>query len=202
VIDRGHFHAVRFYENEASLCRIVANFLREGLAVGQPALVIATAPHSVGIIAELRARELDVDALIASRDLVLVDAREALASFMVGGFPNPEKFDRAATAALDLVRDGRSGITVRAYGEMVDVLWKQGLDVAAIQLEMLWNRLARNGEFSLMCGYAMGHFYKDATVRDVCRQHTHLVHSDGTARVSNVDTLLVGQLPDLGPSRP
>ena len=202
MIDRGHFHAVRFYENQASLCRIVANFLREGLTVGQPALIIATNSHAVGIIDELRVRGLDVDGLIESRDLVVVDAKDALASFMDDGIPDPEKFERAATAALDLVRDGRSGVTVRAYGEMVDVLWKQGRDVAAIQLEMLWNRLARSGEFSLMCGYAMGNFYKDATVKDVCRQHTHLVHSDGTARVSNVDTLLVGELPDVERSKP
>jgi hypothetical protein len=128
----------------------------------------------------------------------LIDATQTLASFMLGGLPNPDKFAEVMTAALERVRRGRRGVTVRAYGEMVDILWKQGLDVAAIQLEMLWNRLARNGEFSLLCGYAMGNFYKDASVREVCRQHTHLVHSDGTARVSNVDTLLVGALPDRG----
>jgi hypothetical protein len=197
MINYGHFHAVRFYENEASLCRVVANFLREGLAFGQPALVIASAEHSSGIVAELRARELNIERLIASRDLVLVDANDALASFMVGGYPNPEKFWKTITAALDSMR---GGVAIRAYGEMVDILWKQALDVAAIQLEILWNRVARNGELALMCGYAMGNFYKDASVRDVCRQHTHLVHSDGTARVSNVDTLLVGALPDLGGS--
>jgi len=164
MIGRGHFHAVRFYENEASLCRIVANYLREGLAAGQPALVIATNPHAFGIVCELRARGLGVDGLIESRDLVIVDAEEALASFMVDGLPDREKFDRTVMAALELVRDGRSGITVRAYSEMVDVLCKHGLDVAAIQLEALWNRLAGSGEFSLMCGYAMGNFYKDATV--------------------------------------
>jgi hypothetical protein len=77
---------------------------------------------------------------------------------------------------------------------MVDVLWKDGRDVAAIQLEMLWNRLARSHQFSLLCGYAMGSFYKDAHVMDVCRQHTHLVSSDGTPRLSNADSLLVGAL--------
>jgi len=79
MTDRGHFHAVRFYENEASLCRIVANFLREGLSLGQPALVIATDAHALGIVCELRARGLGVDGLVESRDLVIVDANEALA---------------------------------------------------------------------------------------------------------------------------
>ena len=47
-----------------------------------------------------------------------------------------------------------------AYGEMVDVLWKAGQDVAAIRLEMLWNKLAAMHDFALLCGYAMGNFYK------------------------------------------
>jgi len=194
----GHFHAVRFYDNEASLCRIVANFFREGLALGQPALLIATPEHANGIVAGLRARELNINQLLASGLLVIVNADEALASFMVGGAPDCDEFLHTVTDALRRARGNRQGVTVRAYGEMVDILWKQGHDEAAIRLEMLWNRLARNDRFSLMCGYAMGNFYKDADVREVCRQHTHLVHTDGTARVSNVDTLLVGALPDLG----
>ena len=194
----GHFHAVRFYDNEASLCRIVATYLREGLALGQPALLIATREHAQGIVAELRARELNINQLLASSDLVIIDADTALASFMVDGAPHRDKFLRTVTDALRRARGKRHGVSVRAYGEMVDVLWKQGDDEAAIRLEMLWNRLARNDRFSLMCGYAMGNFYKDTDIREVCRQHTHLVHTDGTARVSNVDTLLVGALPDLG----
>lgn len=188
----GHFHAVRFYDSEGSLCRIVAGFLREGLALGQPALVIATKGHAQGIIAELRAKEFDVVALAASNDLVVVDAVESLVSFMVDGQPDPAEFFRMVNAALERVRRGRRRVTVRAYGEMVDVLWQEGRDLAAIQLEVLWNRLARSSEFSLMCGYASAGFVENAGVKDICRQHTHLVEADGTPRVSNVDTLLVG----------
>jgi len=189
----GHFHAVRFYENEASLCRIVASFLREGLVLGQPALVIATPEHSQGIVAELRAREMNVAALREDGNLVVLDAKKTMDSFMVHGQPDATRFNNAASSALGMTR-GRGRLPVRAYGEMVDVLWKDGRDVAAIQLEMLWNRLARSHQFSLLCGYAMGSFYKDAHVMDVCRQHTHLVSSDGTPRLSNADSLLVGAL--------
>ena len=52
-----HHHAVRFYESDESLCRIVAEFLGEGLIVGQPALVVATPEHRAGIIEQLRAEE-------------------------------------------------------------------------------------------------------------------------------------------------
>ena len=46
VVKGGHFHAVRFYEDSNSLCRIVSGFIAEGLALSQPALVIATKAHA------------------------------------------------------------------------------------------------------------------------------------------------------------
>ena len=61
---------------------------------------------------------------------------------------------------------------------MVDVLWQDGLTAAAIRLEMLWNQLAMTHDFSLLCGYAMGSFYKDAGMRDICAQHSHVIAAE------------------------
>jgi hypothetical protein len=190
----GQFHAVRFYDSEVSLCRIVAAFLKEGLMFGQPAVLIATPEHGQGILAELRARDVEVKGLQASGNLVVLDAVETMEKFMVDGVPNRDKFFQTIEPVIDGARHGRKAPPVRAYGEMVDILWKDGRDIAAIQLEMLWNQLGRTAGFSLMCGYAMGNFYKDTSVTDVCRQHTHLVASDGTLRISNADSLLIGAL--------
>src|SRR4051812_6531666 len=88
----GHFHAVRFYDSKESLCRTVADFLGEGIALGQPALVIATPRHRDGILQELRSRGVDGDALAAAGDLLMLDAREVMATFMVDGMPDAEKF--------------------------------------------------------------------------------------------------------------
>jgi hypothetical protein len=193
-VKQGHFHAVRFYDNEVSLCRIVGAFLAEGLSQGHPSLIIATPEHSQGIIAELRARQIDVAAAQANDDLIVLDAVETMEKFMVDGVPNREKFFPVANAALARATRDRRDRVVRAYGEMVDVLWRQGRDIAAIRLEMLWNELGRALGFSLLCGYAMGNFYKDAGLKEVCRQHTHTISSDGSARVSNADSLLIGAL--------
>ena len=185
---------MRFYDNEASLCRIVAAFLHEGLVVGHPAVVIATPEHSQGIVAELRAREVDIAAAQASETLLVIDADSMMERFMADGVPNRDRFFAVAHAALDRASRGKKNCEIRAYGEMVDVLWKQGRDIAAIQLEVLWNQLGRARGFSLLCGYAMGNFYKDASIQDVCRQHTHTIGSDGTTRVSSADSLLIGAL--------
>jgi hypothetical protein len=176
----GHFHAVRFYENKESLCRTVADFLGEGLALGQPALVIATPVHREALFSELRARHFDVDSVAAAGDLLLLDAREVLSSFMVDGLPDAGLFTTHVPAAIDRLCRGRKNCTIRAYGEMVDVLWQDGLTTAAIRLEMLWNQLALTHDFSLLCGYAMGSFYKDAGMRDVCAQHSQVIAADSS----------------------
>jgi hypothetical protein len=174
----GHFHAVRFYDSQESLCRTVGDFLGEGIALGQPALVIATPQHRDAVLRELASRSFDVDALAATGDLLMLDARAMMATFIVDGMPDAGKFSAHVPAAIERLCRGRKDCTVRAYGEMVDVLWQDGLTAAAIRLEVLWNQLAMTHEFSLLCGYAMGSFYKDAGMRDVCAQHSHVVSAD------------------------
>src|SRR5437868_5653656 len=88
----GEYHAVRFYENDKSLSRIVADFLREGLDRGSPAIVVAAASQREEILRELTDRACDVVALQDSQDLLLVDAEEILSSFMTDGKPNARKF--------------------------------------------------------------------------------------------------------------
>ncbi len=53
------------------------------------------------------------------------------------------------------------------------------MTVAAVQVEMLWNKLAMTREFSLLCGYGMGNFYKDAALQEICDQHSHVVSAEG-----------------------
>ena len=175
----GHFHAVKFYESPESLCQIVAEFLGDGLGAGQPALAIATPEHREGILTGLRARRFDVDTLQAAGDLLLLDVSDLLAGFMVDGMPDAALFTSAATSAIEQVRRGRKDVTIRAYGELVDVLWKAGQDAAAIRVELLWNKLAMTHEFSMLCGYSMGTFYKNADLTAIQHEHSHIVSPQG-----------------------
>lgn len=178
----GYHHAVRFYESEKSLSHIVAQFLSEGFAAGNPGIVVATPAQRAAIVRELVARSLDVVQLQRSDDLVLLDAEETLSTFMTNGEPVAEAFRNGMCAAIRRACRGRADCTVRIYGQMVDVLWKSGQQKAAIHLEMLWNQLANTQTFSLLCGYAMGHFYKDAAFHEICSHHTHVVSADGEVR--------------------
>jgi hypothetical protein len=174
-------HAVRFYESDRSLARIVGDFLAAGFAAGEPAILVATPAHRAGILRELASKSLDIVQLQRADDLILLDAQETLATFLVDGKPVADKFDEAMCAVIGRACDGRPDCTVRVYGEMVNLLWKDGQQEAAIRLEMMWNQLANTKTFSLLCGYAMGQFYKDANFQRVCEQHTHVISDDEPA---------------------
>ena len=173
------FHAVRFYENRDSLARIVGHFLGEGFINGLPAIVIATPEHRDAIREVLTARFFDVTRLQATGDLIMADATTLLAKFMVNGMPDAARFRNEVTPLIDKVCRGREDCVARAYGEMVDVLWKSGETVAAVRLETLWNQLARTHSFGLLCGYSMGHFYKGSAHDDLRALHTHVVSDTG-----------------------
>ena len=174
-----HFHAVRFYEDEKSLCRIVTDFIGDGLAACQPAVVIATPAHLEEIDRGLHALALDVHRLRENGQLLVLDAEETLSTFMKEGVPDPVAFRATVGSLIDGATAGRPNATVRAYGEMVDWLWKHDAPDAAIRLEMLWNQLADTRAFSLLCGYSMGNFYKHGAYEDICSQHTHVVSAEG-----------------------
>jgi MEDS: MEthanogen/methylotroph, DcmR Sensory domain len=177
-----HYHAVRFYEGEKSLAQITAKFLVEGLADHHPAIVVATPSMRAALIIELTAQSFDVVELQRSGELVLLDAKGLLSAFMIDGKPHPARFNDMMCEVIDQVCRGRSNCKVRIFGQMVDLLWREGQQEAAIQLEMLWNQLARNQAFSLLCGYAMGNFYKDSPFQEICGQHSHVVADDGHAK--------------------
>jgi len=171
-------HAVQFYDSPDALSRIVGSFIGEGLEQDAAAILIVTPDHGKRIEACLRQCAFDVDALERAGALVFVDARDTLNQFMTDHMPNPGAFRRTVGGLLNEMRRRTDRRAIRAYGDMVDLLWKDGREAAAIRLETLWNQLARSYDFELLCGYSIGNFYKGSTLGDIARQHTH-VRSDG-----------------------
>jgi hypothetical protein len=112
--------------------------------------------------------------------LTILHAEDVLDRFMRDGVPLPQPFSATLGPILTSIATRFPGATIRAYGEMVDVLWKRNQTAAAIRLEALWNDLARSHQFSLLCGYAMGNFYKGAAANDICALHTHVVTDAGS----------------------
>jgi PAS domain S-box-containing protein len=176
-----HDHAVQFYEDDTFLATAVCEFLVGGLKSGQPAVVIATPAHRKSFVSRLRAQGIDVAAARRSGQLTLLDARQTLNRFMNGPTPDGRRFRAVIGAVIEKSLGGREGASVCAYGEMVDLLWKEGNAEGAIRLEDLWNTLAKSYDFSLLCAYNMGNFARAADAEQfgiICAQHTHVVPTE------------------------
>jgi PAS domain S-box-containing protein len=171
-------HVVQFYEDDRFLVGAVAEFLTPGLLAGQGAVVIATDAHREALTAQLERAGVDVDGACFRGRLLLLDAEETLSTFMVGSMPDPELFAATVGSAIEKRLRSSGGVGLRAYGEMVDVLWKSGNPEGALRLEELWNDLAHVHRFSLLCAYSMGNFYQQsdaALLQAVCERHTHVI---------------------------
>jgi signal transduction histidine kinase len=194
-----HAHAVQFYDDEAFLFETVGLFVRSALEAGDAAVIIATPAHTDGILNQLgkQARERALKA----GQLVLIDAEAMLARFMLNDLPAAEPFfesiDRLLTSLAATLGPGQC---IRAFGEMVDILWRQGKRAAAIELEKLWGQFSKTHELRLLCAYTMRDFYKseDSTqFGELCQLHTHVLPTerftlddgDGFARLRDISLL-------------
>jgi MEDS: MEthanogen/methylotroph, DcmR Sensory domain len=169
------FHAVRFHRSSVELCALVCDYVIAGIASGQPALVIATADHQAAIVNRL-AVAVDITPLQLGGLLTLWDAGETLARLETDrGRIDQSVFEAVVPPMLEQL-SGRAEQPVRVYGEMVDVLWQRHLKASALQLEGLWNDLARVHDFSLLCGYSASSFSFDRNAAaHVCGCHTHVL---------------------------
>jgi len=185
-------HSVQFYEDERFLQETVSRFLGAGLIADQPTVVIATEEHRRAFRESLAAKGLDVERSTASGRLTLLDARECLAKFMVDGRPDWGRFSGLIGGAIDQATGGKP-VRVRLYGEMVDVLWREGNAQGAIQLEELWNDLGRQRRFTLLCAYVMGNFFNESHsdgFRRVCDVHDHVTPAEGYSEADDRETRL------------
>lgn len=170
-------HAVCFYEDDQSLSRTVARFIGGGLAANQPGVLVATPSHSAAILEQLIAMAVDPRRLIEQGDLVMLDADEVLSRVMVDDMPDTRRFEDAITPIMGGAA-GWGKRPVRVYGEMVDLLWKNGKAAAAESLEIQWNHLVATHKCSLLCGYSLGDVRQGAGLKKICDQHSHVVSAD------------------------
>ena len=178
----GGEHVVQFYDDAGELARAVGDYLSRGVIDGEVAIVIATEAHRREFEAVMAASGIDTDRARREGSVVWCDARTTVDRFARDGRVDAELFD---SVIGDLLRQViTSGRRIRAYGEMVALLWDDGHVPAAIELEKLWNGLAREHHFSLWCAYhtqsVAGEEHGD-DLREVCQQHSAVVE-DARAR--------------------
>src|SRR4051812_9156526 len=179
----GTAHEVHFYPSETSLVGVVAAFMSDGIRSGQPLVVITTPARRRSI--EARLEQLHPEYQSREAETIWLDARDTLAAIMEGPMPSPELFHATVGNVFERLMASRSYLVVRAFGEMVDLLWKDGNLDGAIALEKLWNALASRYAFNLLCAYERAHFDepdKKTGYHRVCAMHERVWPDQASAR--------------------
>jgi len=170
-------HILQLFDTDESMAHCVATFLADGDAQQQTLVVIATQAHWDAVTEALHATTFRPRQAIAAGRLAVFDADDLLSRFMRRGEPDPVLFAQTVGALVARV-SSESGPNLRMYGEMVELLARDGNYVGACHLEQLWNELGAAHPFTLLCGYSAAHFAAPGAgsmLTAICGHHSKVV---------------------------
>lgn len=145
-------HAVVYYDHDDEAVTSLLRYVVAGLGHGKRVLVVTRRHHQQALDEALRrVHAIDPDEARERGQYVTLDAQTTLDEFVVDGRPDRARFTTILGGLLHTAH--ADGASVRAYGEMVGLLWEQGNVPAALELETLWNEMALVHDFHLRCGY-------------------------------------------------
>jgi DNA-binding NarL/FixJ family response regulator len=151
--------------HEAGLCSEDSLVLDAYVRFGKPALdagktfiVVGSEPRRSAVQRQLETLGVDVERAVRERRYLSLDMADVLSQFMVDGWPDEERFWKAAvsvmTRAAAAARCSPPGVA--ACGECAPTLLRDGSVEAAIRLEHLWDTFARTFNVDILCPYSGG----------------------------------------------
>ncbi len=145
-------HVVTFCHTDASMADAAAAYLVGAIQQGGAGIAVVTPEHARQIDRRITDAGLDPAAARADGSYVVVDAPSVIDQVLTRGWPDPAAFWRTMSPVIQ--RAGKSGQRpVRVCGELVSLLWQAAEFAAAMDVEALWNELARQHRISLLCAY-------------------------------------------------
>jgi len=168
-------HIAQFYDHDGVLLDTLTGFVSGGLNRGESTVIIATPEHLRALETRLLDSHVDLVGALMEDRYIALDAEATLARFMVNGWPDEERFDRLIHQLL-----GRATVKnrrVRAFGEMVALLWARGDVAATVRLEHLWQQFCVSRPFSLFCAYPKAGFTKNPqkSLDEICAAHSRVI---------------------------
>jgi hypothetical protein len=175
-------HVVQFYENDNVFLDLLFGFVSGGFTEGDAIIVIATSSHLQALQEKLKVAGFDADKLVAKNEYIPLDAESTLAKFMINDWPDETLFMEFVTSLITSAKS--EGRRVRAFGEMVAILWAKGHVGATVRLEHLWNKFCENQSFCLFCAYPESGFIQDASesLLHICSAHAKVVAGVGPSK--------------------
>ena len=179
-------HIVQLYQDQDFLNRAVCRFAGAALANGEGIILVPTLTHWNAIRPRLESEGVDVDAARNRGQLTVVDADEFLPRFMRDAMPDSSVFLGLAADVIGQARAGARYEKVRWWGEMVNVLWERGNVAASMNLEDLFDQLAKKHDIAIFCSFLMDNFDGEVHAHMLPRlgtNHSHLIPVEDYARL-------------------
>jgi DNA-binding NarL/FixJ family response regulator len=170
-----HRHDVLFCSSDAVLLAVCTRFVGRVLCEGNVVIALLTEAHHKGLQRHLQASHVDFALATRQGRYVPLSISELLTKVMVNGCPDATRFRHITgdlvTAAARLAT-GRPA-KVAAVGECSFSVWAHGHLEAAIQLEHLWDEIAKSREMDILCAYPLAAREESGpAVRRLCAEHT------------------------------
>jgi len=179
-----HDHIVQLYQDQDFLNSAVCRYIGAGLQNGDRIVLFPTLPHWNTFQKRLEADGVDVHAARERGQLTVVDAHELLPRFMRDAMPDPQVFQSVISEIFGQARGSYQ--KMRAWGELVDVLWERGDVAASMNLEDLFDQLNKKIGIAMFCSYLMDNFNGDVQAHMLPRlgtNHSHLIPAEHYARL-------------------
>ena len=170
-------HEAQFYCDDASFLDGLTRFIEAALKGGSAVIVVATESHRKSLIQKLEAHGVEIGAAVEQGLYLPLDVTEILSTFMVNDLPDPVRFLKVAgnlVAAAAKVAKGENP-RVAACGECAHMLWVQGKADASIQLEHLWDEIAKTYGVDILCGFVLEGFQRaqeSLIYEKICAEHS------------------------------
>jgi DNA-binding NarL/FixJ family response regulator len=176
-----HRHEAGFYSDDGSFLDGFTQFIGTSLMVGKAVIVVATESHRDCLPLRLQANGLDVGAAIEEGRYISLDTIDTLSTFIVNGSPDPVRFLKSAGDLIVRAAKAVNGdhARVAACGTSAPLLWEQRNAEGAIQLERLWDQIARSHGVDILCGYSLATFQGSVgkhVFEKICAAHS-VIHS-------------------------
>lgn len=171
-------HVLQIYESDDEFIDTLEGYVTSGFRAGESVIIIATPEHLKALNERLRQQKWDLFSLTLQDQYIPLSAEQALDQFMIHGWPDENLFYHLLTNLL--LRARKRNRRVRAFGEMVALLWAKGHVGATVHLEHLWTQYCEAEAFSLFCAYPKSGFTDDAneSLTEICRCHSKSVSSN------------------------
>jgi DcmR-like sensory protein len=168
-------HVIQIYENDAIFLDALAGFVGGGISAGDCVVVIATQQHLKALETRLLSYGIFVGSLIAEDRYIPLDAEKTLAKFMINGWPDEALFTKTVSGIIETAHKNKR--RVRAFGEMVALLWAEGYSGATVHLEHLWNDFCEKAALCLFCAYPKSGFTEDlnTSIMSICGAHSKMI---------------------------